>query len=486
MNTARFSDSFSFLSLLTFAAAGCFGACSSDPSPSDDVGGSAGSAPLAGSSSGGKASGGVAGQGGSTPTAGASPSGGTGGTVGGASASGGTGGSQAGNGAGGSASGAAGSTSGGSANAGTSASGGTSGTGGADGSSGGVPGGGAGAGGAPVGGASGSGGQGPTTDVETYFAGLRCGAQYTALGDGGWTFCLRLEDGSGACTSASGSEVFQRATFQGGGAIDNVAQIAGINDNGALVVTAAGALHYGNSFTAIGTTALIASGVVNVSAGRNARAALVRDGSGFRVMGWTGDGTPAPIALPSGVVPMQVSANYGIACALDATGAVYCWEAGGNHDLGVTTTPSKMDFDKPLKLISVGQNSVCGVSFTNTLECKAGWYSSPWIPTEGTAPNFSVRQSTFPMVRTVHAGYHYGIIVRADGEAFYLGDTPPGMDNPGMPFTGATDVVAAGGDRGNACVLTGTGSVYCRAGGSVKQATIGGSPLQAAAAPCMP
>ena len=351
--------------------------------------------------------------------------------------------------------------------------------------SGGAPTAGAGTGGAPIGGASGSGGQG-TTDVTTYFAGLRCGAHYTAFGDGGWTFCLRLEDGSGACTMALGSEVFQRATFQGGGAINNVAQIAGINDNGALVVTAAGALHYGSSFTAISTTPLIASGVVNVTAGRNARAALVREGTGFKVMGWTGDSAPAAIALPSGVRPVQVSANYGIACALDDTGSVYCWEAGGNHDLGVTTTPSKMAFDKPLKMISVGQNTVCGVSFTNTLDCKAGWYSSPWLPTEGMAPNFKVRQSTFPMVRSVHAGYHYGIIVRGDGQAFYLGDASPGMDNPGTAFTGATDVVAAGGDRGNACVLTGTGAVYCRAGGSVKQATLGGSALKAVAAACMP
>ena len=251
-------------------------------------------------------------------------------------------------------------------------------------------------------------------------------------------------------------------------------------------MTKAGALHYGVSYTAVGTTPLIATGVVNVSAGRNARAALVREGSGFRVMGWTGDGTPAAVALPSTVRPMQVSANYGVACALDDTGSVYCWEAGGNHDLGVTTTPSKMEFDKPLKMISVGQNTVCGVSFSNTLECKAGWYSSPWLPTEGMAPNFRVRQSTFPMVRSVHAGYHYGTIVRSDGQAFYLGDTPPGMDNPGMAFTGATDVVAAGGDRGNACVLTATGSVYCRSGGSVKPATLGGSPLKAVAAPCMP
>jgi hypothetical protein len=486
VNTALWSGPYLCFSLAAAGSAAFVGACSSDSGPNGDTFPQAGRAPIAGSSNGGSPSS-VGGQ--SNPATGGSKSG-SGGT--GGSGSPGAGGTQGGAPAGGSPAGGSPPQAG--ANAGGSPSGGANtagsagaGTGGVAGSgSGGAPTAGVGGGGAPTGGMNGNAGQGPTMDVSEYFAGLKCGAHYTALGDGGWTFCLRLEDGSGACTMAAGSEVFQRATFQGGGAIDNVAQISGINDNGALVVTAAGALHYGVSYTAVGTTPLIASGVVNVTAGRNARAALVREGSGFKVMGWTGDGTPAPIALPDAAKPMQVSANYGVACALGDTGAAYCWEAGGNHDLGVTTTPSKMAFDKPLKMISVGQNAVCGVSFSNTLECKAGWYSSPWLPTEGTAPDFRVRQSTFPMVLSVHAGYHYGTVVRADGQAFYLGDSPPGMDNPGAPFTGATDVVAAGGDRGNACVLTATGSVFCRAGDSVKQATLGGSPLKAVAAPCMP
>jgi len=346
----------------------------------------------------------------------------------------------------------------------------------------------AGAGGtSPAGGAGGNtpggagGGGKSSTDVGAYFAALPCGAKYTALGDGGWRFCLRLADGSGAC--AQGSEIFEKATFAGGGAITNVAQISGVGDTAVAVVTTTGALHVGPP-NAIATTPLIASGVVNVSGGYHSRVALVREGQGFAVKAWTDNGAPATVTLPGGARPVQVSGNYGIACALDNAGLVHCWDAGGNHGLGVTATPSLVDLGKPVKMISVGQNSVCGVSFQDTLECKAAWYDNPWLPTEGMAPNFTVRQSTFPMVRDVHAGFRQGIVVRGDGAAFYLAGTGAGMDNPGTQFMGAADVIASGGDRGNACVQTRTGQVYCYVSSQVRQATLGGMALTASAATC--
>jgi hypothetical protein len=88
-------------------------------------------------------------------------------------------------------------------------------------------------------------------------------------------------------------------------------------------------------------------------------------------------------------------------------------------------------------------------------------------------------------VRDVHAGFGQGIIVRSDGTAVYLGGgVVPPNDNPGEPFTGVTNVVAAGGDRGSACVQNQAGAVFCRTGGGVAQATLGGAPLTAQAAAC--
>lgn len=333
-----------------------------------------------------------------------------------------------------------------------------------------------------TGGSTSPGGQGSTSDIDAYFAGLPCGAKYTALGDGGWQFCLRLEDGSGAC--ANGSEAFTRATFAGGAAISNVAQISGVGDNSIAVVTTTGALHIGSSVTAINTMPLIASGVVNVSGGYHSRVALVRQGQGFGVMAWTDSAAPAPVTLPNGARPVQVSGNYGMACALDNTGKVYCWDAGGNHGLGLTAMPSQVDLGEPVKMVSVGQNSVCGVSFVDTLKCQAAWYDNPYLPTEGSAPNFQIRQSTFPTVREVHAGFRQGIVVRGDGAAFYLPGNAAGADNPGQQFMGAADVIASGGDRGNACVQTSAGAVHCYVSGTTRPATIGGVALRASAAAC--
>lgn len=324
----------------------------------------------------------------------------------------------------------------------------------------------------------------PSADeVEAFLGSLPCGAQYSAFGDGGWQFCLRLADGGAACTR--GSATFERVTFAGGAAVTNVAQVSGQRDSGVGVVTTAGALHVGG-LTSIDPTPLIASGVVNYSAGFNASAALIEQGDGFGILSWTGNGAPAPVTLPGGAQPVQVSANYGLACALSSAGEVFCWTAGGNHSIqGLTEAPTRMQIARPLQMISTGQNGVCGVSFGDTLECFSAWYDNPFLPTEGNAPNFQVRQSTFPSVRSVHIGYSQGIVVRSDGTAAFLpGGAQPPSDNPGQPFTGVTNVVAAGGDRGSACVLTESGSVFCRSGNAVAQATLGGAPLTAQAAAC--
>jgi hypothetical protein len=250
------------------------------------------------------------------------------------------------------------------------------------------------------------------------------------------------------------------------------------------VVTTAGALHVGG-VTSISTTPLIASGVVNYSGGFHASVALVTEGDGFGILSWTDNGTPAPVTLPDGAEPIQVSANYGLACALSTAGDAYCWNAGGNHSLQLTDAPTRMAIARPLQQISVGQNSLCGVSFDATLECVAAWYDSPFLPTEGSAPNFQVRASTFPSIREVHAGFGQGIVVRTDGTAVFLpGGVVPPADNPGQAFTGVTNVIAAGGDRGSACVQTQAGAVFCRVGTGVSQATVGGAPLLAQAATC--
>jgi hypothetical protein len=311
-----------------------------------------------------------------------------------------------------------------------------------------------------------------------------CGAKYSAIGDGGWLLCVRLADGGGAC-SDKGTETFHRVAFEDGTAITNVAQVSGFGDTSVGVVTTDGALYTGVGPTGIQKTPVIAEGVVNFSGGYHSRVALTKKSGEFGIVGWVDTGDPTAITLPSGVSPIQVSGNYGLACALTATGDVYCWDAGGNHNVpNVTSSPSKVALDGPVTQVSVGQNTVCGVTTDNKLTCVAAWYDNPWLPSEGQAPDFTVRQSTFPEVREVHAGFHQGIIIDQTGVAYFLeGNGSPGQDNPGMPFAGVSDVIAAGGDRGNACVQTGAGDLYCWVGGATR-ATLDGTPVKVAAADC--
>lgn len=313
---------------------------------------------------------------------------------------------------------------------------------------------------------------------------LACGAKYTAIGDGGWILCVRLADGGGAC-SDKGTATFHRVTFSDGSPIDNVAQVSGFGDTSVGVVTTDGALYTGVGPTGINKSPAIAEGVVNFSGGYHSRVALTKTGGKFGVVGWVDTGNPAAIALPADVNPVQVSGNYGLACALASTGDVYCWEAGGNHNItSITTTPSKVTLDGPVRQVSVGQNTVCGVTFDDKLTCVAAWYDNPWLPSEGQAPNFTVKQSTFPEVREVHAGFHQGVIVDGSGVAHFLdGNGSPGTDNPGSPFTGVSDVVAAGGDRGNACVANAAGELHCWVSGATR-ATLDGQPVQVQAADC--
>lgn len=319
-------------------------------------------------------------------------------------------------------------------------------------------------------------------------ADLPCGARYTALGGGGWRFCLRLDDGTGACAQAEGSAVFERVTLTGGGALDNVAQITGAGDGAPLLVaTTSGALLGGTFPAGVNPTPLVASGVVNVTGGLNPRVALVRESGGFGILSWKGTEQPAPLALPDGARPVQVAANYGLACALDTQGDVYCWDMGGNHQVpGVTGTPSKMDFAEPSRMVTVGQNSVCALTFDGVIQCAAHYYSSPWLPAKTENGQPTLDASLYEPARDITAGYHQGIIVKADGTAYFFGDNGSQTNNHGQLFAGASDVVASGGDRKNACVMTSGGDVYCWSNGASVQATLGGQPLKAATAPCSP
>lgn len=325
-------------------------------------------------------------------------------------------------------------------------------------------------------------------EITQFFAQLPCGAKYTAMGDGSYSACVRLVDGGAACTKTSAA--FTRVTFSDGTPVTDVAQVSGMGENAVGVVTIDGALHMGNSPTTIDTTPLIASGVVNISGGRNARVALVTQGTGFGILGWQNDAAPSGVTLPGGEQPVQVSANYGLACALATTGAVFCWQQGANVSVPNVmgqTSPVPVDLGAPVRLVSAGQDTLCGVTFDDTLTCTGEFNASPYLPTQRVGGEIQLLTTSFPSVREVHAAFHQGTIVRSDGSAFFLPGVGAGENNPGQQFTGATNVVASGGDRATSCVVTTAGEVFCMfgaMGGPTQRATIDGAPLVAQAAQC--
>lgn len=325
-------------------------------------------------------------------------------------------------------------------------------------------------------------------EITTFFASLPCGAKYTALGDGSYSACVRLQGGGAACTKTSAD--FTRVTFDGGAPLTDVTQVSGMGENAIGVVTTSGALHIGNSPTTISRTPLIASGVVNISGGREARVALVTNGSNFAIQGWRGESAPNLLTLPDGEQPIQVSANYGLACALSTSGSVFCWAQGGNvsiQGLGAQASPVAVDLGAPVRLVSAGQDTLCGVTFDDTLTCVGNFNASPYLPTQRVGGDILLLPDTFPSVREVHAAFHQGTVVSTDGAAFFLPGVGAGENNPGMPFAGASDVIASGGDRGTSCVLTAGGEVFCMfgaTGGPSQRATIDGAPLVAQAAAC--
>ena len=139
----------------------------------------------------------------------------------------------------------------------------------------------------------------------------------------------------------------------------------------------------------------------------------------------------------SGVTLTQVSAGDGAACALSATGAVYCWGAGSSGQLGngstsqsttpVTVTTSGVLSGVTLTQVSVSQegSAACGLSSAGAAYC--------WgLGTSGQLGNNSTSSSSAPVAVTT----------------------------TGTALAGATLASVSVG-AASACALGATGAAYC-------------------------
>ncbi len=151
-----------------------------------------------------------------------------------------------------------------------------------------------------------------------------------------------------------------------------------------------------------------------------------------------------------------MSANYSDVCALNADGKAWCWEQKADNSLDwIGVNPVEAPFSEPLAQVAVGQLQVCGVKRSGGVECLARWDSSGYLPSKGNQTTVPVAQAGMETAIAFQAGFGQGISVHRDGTARLWKNGKASL------FEGVTDAVAAGGDRGVACVLTAGRDLFC-------------------------
>lgn len=319
----------------------------------------------------------------------------------------------------------------------------------------------------------------PSGDLATHFAQFPCGVGFTALGNGGYKACFRLEGGQAACASPGQAEL--QPVLSGGAPVTDVLHVSAAGENDVAVVKTNGEVLWG-PVGDVSTTPVVASGGAQVTGGRNTACALLRSGATGDVACWKNGTQAVRPALPANFDAVQVSAGYGTACALSSAGEVWCWDEGGNVPPFITATPAPVDFAEPMVFVSAGQDTICGIKQSGGLDCRGNFYASPYLPTEVNGGMPILTPGAFADAVAVQSGYQQGVVIGSDGSATYLGSTSqPPSTATGELMSGVSGAIAGGGDRGVACALTTAGEVFCSNGGGA--ATRVSSSAQVAACP---
>ena len=204
--------------------------------------------------------------------------------------------------------------------------------------------------------------------------------------------------------------------------------------------------------------------------------------------------TPTLVYGLSDVV--EISANRGHTCALNALGEVWCWGANHHGQVGQISseaewTPVRVGLAFPAAQVSAGASHTCVLSREGTVHCWGGEYNATGLVEQESIDDFEgqVRNADFASILGltgavwVSAGNDYGCAVTAAGEVrcwsqgiiddpqegeewrhleyFYaMGDRryegPGPRDVQGLPPV----VRVQAGDR-RACATTAAGEVWC-------------------------
>lgn len=265
------------------------------------------------------------------------------------------------------------------------------------------------------------------------------------------------------CNPIGNPSSSQLVKWSDGSTITNIAHINSSQDTEVIVVTDDGKAYIGN-MSGVPMTPVINSGAVAATGGKHPKCVLVQEGGKKDVR--CGSSSLSRPALPADFDVMQITAGYGLVCALNKKGEAWCWQDGGNTGGGiqsvVSATPSKFPFSEPMVYIQAGQNSVCGIKLGGGAECKFSYHDTNVLPapTPDSAGLGTTPADFAPNAKAIQIGYKTGVVINKDGSAKYY---------PGGSTLNVGKAVAAGGDRAAISVVNENGDVYLVDGGNVRQ-----------------
>lgn len=242
----------------------------------------------------------------------------------------------------------------------------------------------------------------------------------------------------------------------------DIAHISTAGDSNAIVVTENGKAYYGD-YKNLPTTPVVENGAIAGTGGKNPSCLLTGTATQKDVLCLGDNGAFSRAELPTDFNAVQISASYGFVCALNTDGEVWCWEKGGNHQLGgvITSAPTKVPFDEPMIFVSSGQNSICGIRQSGGAKCLFSYNDGRYLPAAAMANLAETPDDFLPNAVAFHATYGKGVAINDDGSAVYF----PG----GVGLSGISGAVAAGGHREAISVVTADGDIYSVNGGTVTQ-----------------
>ncbi len=183
----------------------------------------------------------------------------------------------------------------------------------------------------------------------------------------------------------------------------------------------------------------------------------------------------------SGKALTQIATGSGSTCAVASTGAAYCWGQGVNGELGdnstasstspVAVTMSGVLAGKTLTQVSLGTNFACALDASGAAYCW-GLNTSGQVGNPATATHFLVPVAVTPQA-TITAGYTHSCVI-SNGKAYCWGDNSDGELGNGsttsssVPVAVVTSGVLSGVTLTQitagfffTCALSSTGAVYC-------------------------